>query len=149
MACDPDPHPRIVSALRRSKLDAFVCSLPTQVLLLTGYWPVMGTSTAIFTTEGAVHLVVSSDEEELAKGSSLAERTVFLPARLDAITDAETAIRRSLFELCRNLSLGSMTVGIETAQFQQPCPYAVASCYRSGLHHVLRSEFPNIALGAG
>ena len=83
LACDPERHSRIVSALRISKLDALFCSLPTQVLLLSGYWPVMGTSAAIFTVEDEVHLLLPCDEEELAMESSLAERTLFRPARLD------------------------------------------------------------------
>ena len=38
---DPERHKRNISALRMAKLDAFFCSLPSQVLLLTGDWPVM------------------------------------------------------------------------------------------------------------
>ena len=33
--------------LRESHLDALVCALPANVLLLTGYWPVVGTSLVI------------------------------------------------------------------------------------------------------
>lgn len=146
LAGDPERHSRIVSVLRISKLDAFFCSLPTHVLLLSGYWPVMGTSAAIFTVEGAVHLLLPSDEEQIAMESSLAERTVFQPARLDAITGAQTAIREALIELFRKLDLKSARVGIEAGQFLQPSSYLVMSSYRSRLHDDLRSAFPDLRL---
>lgn len=146
MARDVERHQRIVSMLRFCHWDAFFCSLPTQVLLLSGYWPVMGTSAVIFTVDGAVHLLVPTDEEEIATESSLAERTLFQPARLDAITNARDAIQEPLIELFRRLKLERATVGIEVGQFLQPSSYAAMSSYRTGLHEVLGSAFPDLRL---
>ena len=42
MANDPERHKRTIAALAASLHDAVICSSPTEVLLLTGYWPVMG-----------------------------------------------------------------------------------------------------------
>ncbi|MGC1373021.1 MAG: aminopeptidase P family N-terminal domain-containing protein, partial [Candidatus Sulfotelmatobacter sp.] len=117
---DPERHERIISALQRSGLDGLFCSLPSQILLLSGYWPVMGMSVAVFTAEGEVHLIIPEDEEEIAERSSRAQRTLFQPASLDTITDAQTAIRDPLIELFRKLKLDSAKMGIETSQSFQP-----------------------------
>ena len=40
---DTERRERIKYALREADMAAVVCALPTQVLLLSGYWPVVGT----------------------------------------------------------------------------------------------------------
>jgi len=40
---------RVRQALQHGGLDAVVCALPKNVLLLSGYWPAVGTSVAIAT----------------------------------------------------------------------------------------------------
>ena len=143
---DPERHKRIVSALRQAKLDGLCCWLPSQVLLLSGYWPVMGLSVAVFTVEGEVHLLVPEDEEEIAEQSSSAERRVFKPGGLEAIRDAQTAIRDPLIELFKKLKLDSAKMGIEAGETFQPSSYAVMNVYLSGLHDLLRSEFAGLQL---
>lgn len=143
---DSERHKLNISALRMSKLDAFFCSLPSQVLLLTGYWPVMGVSAALFTVEGEVHLLVPEDEEEIAEQTSRATRTVFRPTGLDAISDAQSEIGGPLIELVRKLKLDSSKIGIEVGQWMQPASYAAMSVYLSGLQDILRAEFLNLQL---
>ena len=58
MARDTERIDRIAYALRGAKLDGLVCALPANVLLLSGYWPVVGVSIAIATADGAVVLLV-------------------------------------------------------------------------------------------
>ena len=53
-------------ALIDAGLDALVCSLPSDVLLLSGYWPVVGTAIVIVTRDAGVAVVAPADEEELA-----------------------------------------------------------------------------------
>ena len=64
---DIDRVEHIKHALAQSNIDALVCALPTNVLLLSGYWPVIGTSIAVFTKTGFVHVLAPEDEEELAR----------------------------------------------------------------------------------
>jgi Xaa-Pro aminopeptidase len=145
-ATDPDRYQRIISALQRLQLDGFFCSLPSQVLLLSGYWPVMGLSAVIFTAGGEVWLLLPEDEEEIAQQSSAAERKLFQPARLDAIADAQTAMRGPLIELFKTLKLDSARIGIDASGTFQPASYAVMNVYLSGLHDQLRAEFPCLQL---
>jgi Xaa-Pro aminopeptidase len=143
---DLERQERTISALRQSNLSGFFCSLPSQVLLLSGYWPVMGMSAAVFTVEGEVHLLIPEDEEEIAKQSSVAAPTMFQPARLDEITDAQSAMRDPLIELFKKLKLDSARIGVESSEYFQPCSYAVMNVYRSALHDMLRSEFADLEL---
>ncbi|MGC2448204.1 MAG: Xaa-Pro peptidase family protein [Candidatus Sulfotelmatobacter sp.] len=141
-APDSERRDRIRTALRSHRIDALVCSLPSQILLLTGFWPVMATSIAIFTAEGQVHLLVPEDEEELAERTCRCERTSFRSAQLDTIVDAQTAIRSPLVDLIKKLHLNQSRIGVESRQFLQPSSYAVMSLYLCGLQELLRSEFP-------
>jgi len=51
LAHDAERMARVRAALRESGCDAFLCSLPTNVLLLSGYWPVIGSSVALLTAD--------------------------------------------------------------------------------------------------
>ncbi len=134
--------------MREARLDAVICGSPTQVLLLTGYWPVMGNSVAVFTADGEVHLLVPDDEHEIASKSSGAALIDFRSGRLDALTTPEAAIQQPLTSLCTRLSLGRARVGMEMQPGMQPASYAAAITYRSALSEMLRGAFPQIEIVA-
>ena len=75
---------RIQRALREAGLDALVCALPSNVLLLSDYWPVVGTSVAVVTREGAVGVALPEDEQELAAGGWADVQEAFAPSSLQA-----------------------------------------------------------------
>jgi len=52
---DQDRINLITNALKQSNMDALVCALPTNVLFISGYWPVVGTSGMIFNIKPAVY----------------------------------------------------------------------------------------------
>ncbi len=145
-ARDPERRARIVDALQSSGLDGFVCALPSQVLLLTGYWPVMATSVAVFTSSGDVQLIVPEDEAELAEHNSAAQRTIYQPASLTAITDAHKAIRSPLSDVIKKLGLMASRIGLEVGQFVQPSSYAVMNFFGGGLSEILREAFPALTM---
>lgn len=148
MAIDAERHSRIVAMMREERLDALICSSPTEVLLLSGYWPVVGTSVAIFTAEGEVNVLVPSDEHEIAAKSSGAVFTTFNPCELDRLTTPQTAIAQPLTSLCALLSLAHARIGMERNQGIQPASYAVTASYRSALVDILRGAFPQIEIVA-
>ncbi|HZS92056.1 MAG TPA: M24 family metallopeptidase [Chloroflexota bacterium] len=55
---------RIATGLREADLDALICALPSNVLLLSGYWPVVGNALAedvfeagmVFNVEPAIYI---------------------------------------------------------------------------------------------
>ena len=64
---DEERVARICDALRAENLDALVCALPSNVLLLSGYWPVIGSAIAIATRDGEIAVAAPEDENELAR----------------------------------------------------------------------------------
>jgi Xaa-Pro aminopeptidase len=148
MAIDPERRSRVIAMLREEKLDALICSAPTQVLLLTGYWPVIGNSIAIFTVDGEVRVLLPEDEHEIASHSSNAVLTDFHPELLHILTTPKEAIEKPLTHLCRKLSITQARVGMELEQNLQPASYAVTACYRSTLRDLLQEEFPRMSVVA-
>ncbi len=79
MARDAVRIDSVQAFLREASLDAVVCSLPLNVLLLTGYWPVVGKSLAVAVRGGPTVLLVPEDERELAEGGGADEVRTFAP----------------------------------------------------------------------
>lgn len=149
MAIDPERHSRVIALLREERLDALICAAPTQVLLLTGYWLVIGSSIAIFTMEGEVRVLLPEDEHEIAAHSSNAILTDFKPKQLHIVKTPKEAIEKTLAHLCRKLSITQARVGMELEPDLQPVSYAVTACYRSTLHDLLHEESPKLTIVAG
>ena len=69
MVRDEERVARIQRALGAHRLDALVCTLPSNVRLATGYWPVIGSAIAIATREGAIAVLAPEDEARFAAES--------------------------------------------------------------------------------
>ena len=60
---------RLQDGMAQAGLDAVVCRLPENVLYVTGYWPVIGASTAVLTKDGDVTLIPPRSElDYVARG---------------------------------------------------------------------------------
>lgn len=148
MAIDSERHSRVVAMLREEKLDALICSSPTEVLLHTGYWPVIGVSVAIFAPDGEVYVLLPADEHEIAAKSSSAVLTMFNPGELYSLTTLQAAIAQPLRSLCIQLSLTHAKIGMEPEQGLQPASCAVTASYRSTLVEILHTAFPHMEIFA-
>ena len=49
---------RMRQAMEAARLDALVLRLPENVLLLSGYWPMLGASTLVFPLDGRPQILV-------------------------------------------------------------------------------------------
>ncbi len=49
---------RLLQVMAAEKLDAIVCRLPENVLLLTGYWPICGWAFAVLSSQGEAVCIV-------------------------------------------------------------------------------------------
>ena len=78
--------------LDQTNWDLLACSMPSNVLLLTGYWPAAGYSLALATRDGQIILVVPEDEDELAQRSWADEVATYCPAPLDRLMTAEEPV---------------------------------------------------------
>ena len=143
---DIDRIDRVVAALREQKLDAVFCCLPSHVLLLTGYWPVMANTVALFTADGSVHLLLPEDEEEIAAQMSIAQRATFQPGSLSQITNSKKAIAQPLAHLVASLGLDSARIGVELHGTLAPVSYLAQSHLGSTLRDIVQDAFPQIVL---
>jgi Xaa-Pro dipeptidase len=84
MSIDPDRISRNKNALRENSLDAFICRLPENVVFLSGWWPLTGTSWIIFTADGYSHLIVPACEAQEATAEGITELTTYEWAHLAA-----------------------------------------------------------------
>ena len=143
MASDPERHKRTVAALEASVFDALICSSPTEVLLLTGYWPVMGSSLAVITASGDAKLIVPEDEVELAEKTSACEVVPYKPAGLHSLASPLQMLKQPLRSVVSSLSLKTARIGLQLTQGVQPSSYAVCNEFRASLLEMLLEIQPH------
>jgi len=125
MERDAERLGRLTGALDAANLDAVCCRLPHNVLLLTGYWPMLGTAIALLTRDGEIALIVPEDERDLARRGWVddARITTFRPITLDHLGNSDEAAHPLLIEAGRALGLGRASIGYEGAFGFTPVPY--------------------------
>jgi Xaa-Pro aminopeptidase len=123
MAKDPERKKRIFNALESTALRALICFSSADVLLLSGYWPVMGSSVAIFQRDGHVTVLLPEDELDLAMATSEAELVAYRPATLHSITTPAEALVEPIRCLSPKLDIRTGEVGTALEEGRQPSPY--------------------------
>ncbi len=139
---DPERKTRVAEALGESLLDAMICNSASAVLLLSGYWPVMGASVVVFTKEGEVHVVLPEDEVDLAQRTSDASLIPYQPGTLAALTSPIDAIEEPLRGLSAKLRLSNATIGLQCGEGMQTASYASSYHFRSSLYGLLQRLLP-------
>jgi Xaa-Pro aminopeptidase len=119
---------RLRKALGEAKLSGLICALPKNVLLLSGYWPVVGTGAAIAFDDGSVELVVPEDEKELAQQGWASRIHTFQPASLANLNASWQALVQPLAAAANDLS--GKRIGIETGEDSEPATYAAMNLYQ-------------------
>lgn len=131
----------IRDALREAHLDALVCSLPSDVLMLTGYWPVVGTAVAIATAGGRRIILAPQDEEELARRDGAEVRT-FSPSSLKRLSTPAEALVEPLRQALLDAKVGTGTIGHDGGPVTQPASYAAIHIYGRMMAVMLRQAAP-------
>ncbi|MEO6953224.1 MAG: Xaa-Pro peptidase family protein [Polyangia bacterium] len=141
MSSDAVRRERSLIALESAGLDALVCAHGPDVLLLSGYWPVVGLSFAVVDRSGAVTLLVPEDERELAVG--VARVQTYAPGSLDSCAGVQARIVEPLAKLLASLDLGAHPqVGYEHGAFCAPSSYAAAHGWGPSLRSILEQAAP-------
>ncbi len=130
MKRDEERFERNRQILMEEGLDALICSLPINVLLLSGYWSVMGTSLAIFTKDGKLTLLVPEDELHLAEKGWADEIKTFAAGSLNELRSISEVIKKPLKKVTGKLGIrkGSR-IGIEDAALSEPATYAAMNIF--------------------
>ena len=111
------------------------------VLMLSGYWPVVGTSLAIARADGTIYLIVPADEEDLARKGWADEIRTFQPSSLDSLTTATESILKPLQGLAR--SVGTVRrIAFEVQEASVPASYASMHVYSGDIQQLLAEAFP-------
>jgi Xaa-Pro aminopeptidase len=124
---DAERIERLQDAMRAAGLDALACGLPTNVLLLTGYFPVVGTSFGILTREGECFLYAPEDERDLAE-CRCGERTFFYRP------DGVRALRR---QICASCPISGKVIGFECGELYEPASSAALHLFHTAVPELL------------
>ena len=139
MRKDVERIERNKQVLKEEQLDAIVCALPINVLLLSGYWGVIGTSLAIFTKDGNLTLLVPEDEHELAEKGWADEIITFATGSLNELKNVSEAVKKPLQEITRKLNIGKGSrVGFEDAAVSEPATYAAMNIYGTSFQDLVK-----------
>jgi Xaa-Pro aminopeptidase len=148
MAADPQRYKSILRAIQKTEFSALASFSSTEVLLLTGYWPVMGSSVAIFTRAGNVCGIVPEDELELAKQTSDAEFIAYNPSSLHQMSDPAGALLEPLKELAKRAPVFGGTIGSSLGGGSQPASYQSVHRYRDTTRPLLHQAYPDAQIAS-
>ncbi|HSU67732.1 MAG TPA: Xaa-Pro peptidase family protein [Tepidisphaeraceae bacterium] len=141
MVADPVRLERNRRAIREAGFGGLVCALPSNVLLLTGYFPVVATSIALATSERTL-LLVPEDEEDLARASCADEVQTFQAASLKWIKPLPDVIGPSLGRLLSHINVSSGAIGYEETDWVQPASYAAMHLFGGAMRDLLSRLAP-------
>ncbi len=128
--------------LADNELSAVVCALPVNVLLLSGYWPVVGKSVATAWDDRIV-LLVPEDEAQLASSGWADEVHTFKTGSLDKIVTGFTAVMPILEGVLRRAAGPQARVGFEEGEAFDPAPYVSLHVYGDTVRNWFRKTFPS------
>jgi Xaa-Pro aminopeptidase len=136
---------RLHAGLAGRGLSALVCARNLNVLLVSGFWPVIGTAVAIVTPEPRVLLVVPEEAAELADAGWADLVCTYPSGSLERIEALPTCLLGALGSLLKPLVGHGGTVGVETASAHLPASYCSQHVYGDSLRTWLGESFPQSA----
>jgi len=116
------------------------------VLLLSGYWPVVGTSIAVATREGAIGLAVPEDETDLAVAGWADTTERFTAGSLERLAPLIEMVTPPLRQVLRRLGVAAGRLGVERGPMLEPSSYAGTNRYGGALEDVLAACCPEATL---
>ena len=111
MRIDSERINRNNSGMNKKGLDALICRLPENVLFLSGWWPLTGTSWAISTADGQTHLILPRCEAIEAQADGITDFSTFEWAHLD--TNPLEEIKRLIQHVAKEFGIEKGHIGIE------------------------------------
>lgn len=134
----------VAEALQEWRLTALVCTLPENVLMLTGYWPVVGTAVAVATRDG-VSVLAPADEEDLARRGWSAVRTYY-PGSLTELTGPADTVGGPLSTLLHEVGATDGAIGYDDGRTFEGSSYAAMYRFAAIFPPILESAAPRASL---
>lgn len=134
---------RVQDSLHASGLEAVVCALPSNVLLLTGYWPIVAESIAVCVSGGPTVLLVPEDEAELAETGFADSIETFVPETLNQTRSVLAAVRPRLADTLRKLQIKPGPIGVESGVSSQAASYLAIHLFGDKLSGMLHDLLPD------
>ena len=138
---------RIAELLHINRLDLTICALPANVVMLSGYWPVVGSGIAVATAGGRVSLLIPEDEAELAQSGWADDVRTFRPGSLETLRTVAETIRKPLTELL-GPAAAKARIGFEDGEISEPASYAGLHLYGGKMARLLADCLPHATLSA-
>ncbi len=130
------------SEITSAGLDALLCQVSSNVLMLTGYAPVLGQSFVLFPAKGDPTLIVPSAEEALARQGWCADLRTYENATLSQYRSVLDAVRPILEAAISERELDRGSIGCEETSAMVPVSYSQVGFPSAGTFEILRQEFP-------
>lgn len=146
MEPDRERLDRVRGQMRASGLDALVCRLPHNVLMLTGYAPVLGNSFVLFPLDGDPTLLVPRSEEGLAREGWVQDVRWFDGPSLLRLETVAEAVGPMLAQLVRERDLLGRVIGYEHEYGLVPASYTQLAVTAAGTVQLFREAFGNAEL---
>ena len=137
----------IVQALETSGLDALICGLPANVLMISGYWPVLGKSIACCTKDGLLAVIAPEDEREFAEASG-GEVRLYSPPVIGGTDGLQESISPVLKDLLEKHDLSKARFGIEVAAQLVPSSYVSLHVFGNEISEMVKQAAPDSVLVA-
>lgn len=134
---------RIQENLQTAGLEAVVCALPSNVLLLSGYWPVVAQSITVCVRGGPTVLLVPEDEAELAQMGFADSIETFVPETLRQTGSVLEAVRPRLADILHKLKIRPGPIGVESGASSQAASYIAIHLFGDELSSMLRELLPD------
>jgi Xaa-Pro dipeptidase len=145
---DTERIDRVREGLAEAGLDAVVAALPSDVLMLTGYWPVIGTSVAVVMRDGQSILIAPEDEADLARRGGQRETRLFRPGSLQSVAGIADTIRKPLEAALRSAGLTRGRIGLDAGPAHEPASYVGMFLYGTLLGELVAAGCPDAHVDA-
>ncbi len=143
---DGERRRRLLSELEDNNLAALVCFTPEDVLLVSGYWPVMGSSLAVLARDGALHVILPEDEVGLAKATADADFIAYKPEALDQVRTLSEALEEPVTRMAEKVPVRAANVGLLLNDSAQTQSYQSGNHFHSAIVPLLRKAYPEASL---
>jgi Xaa-Pro aminopeptidase len=146
MERDAERVERVRREIIEADIDALICTLPMNVLMLSAYWPVIGSSIAVFTRDGNISLLVPEDEFELAKRAYTDDVRTFSTGSLSELKSSIDRLIEPLSRILQQQKLDHARIGFESGAVSEPSSYAAMSLYGLSIRDLVTAVAPDATL---